>query len=118
MGGAVGNLMRLPAARNIDRQAGCLDCGRQPRFLPMQRTKRNFGNDSGHTASIASGLAVLQGSLSESTSPESFCGELAKVFQVQVTEVALLRLDGGCLRFLFPPPLRTAGSIPVSSSST
>ena len=81
----------------------------------MHRNTGNTGRDS--VATIASGLAVLQGSLTEHTSPEQFCHELAKVFQVQSTEVALLQLEAGCLRFLFPPPLRTAGSIPVSSSS-
>ena len=32
-------------------------------------------------------------------------------------EVALLRLESGLLRFLFPTELSTAGSIPISSSS-
>lgn len=42
---------------------------------------------------------------------------LAKVFRVQYTEVALLRLEGGLLRFLFPEHLRTTGAIPVSSKA-
>ena len=84
----------------------------------MYRNKKNSGSDSGQIAAIASGLAVLQGSLTENTSPEQFCDELTKVFDVQITEIALLRLESGCLKFIFPKQLKTAGSIPASSSSS
>ncbi len=47
----------------------------------------------------------------------AFCGVLAKVFRVRQTEVALLQLEKGLLRFLFPEALKTAGSIPVSSAT-
>jgi hypothetical protein len=42
---------------------------------------------------------------------------LAKVFRVQYTEVALLRLENGLLRFLFPEHLRTTGAIPLSGKA-
>lgn len=42
---------------------------------------------------------------------------LAKIFKVQYTEVALLRLEGGLLRFIFPEHLRTTGAIPISSKA-
>jgi len=42
---------------------------------------------------------------------------LAKVFKVQHAEVALLRLDGGLLKFVFPEHLRTTGAIPISSKA-
>lgn len=42
---------------------------------------------------------------------------LAKVFKVQYTEVALLKLEGGLLRFIFPEHLRTTGAIPISSKA-
>jgi hypothetical protein len=45
------------------------------------------------------------------------CTVLAKIFRVQSTEVALLRLDGGLLRFVFPDHLRTTGAIPLSSKA-
>ena len=32
-------------------------------------------------------------------------------------EVALLRLDGGLLKFIFPEHLRTTGAIPISSKA-
>ena len=45
------------------------------------------------------------------------CMVLAKIFRVQYNEVALLRLDAGQLRFVFPEHLRTTGSIPLSSKA-
>jgi hypothetical protein len=42
---------------------------------------------------------------------------LAKVFRVQYAEVALLKLDGGLLKFIFPEHLRTTGAIPISSKA-
>jgi GAF domain-containing protein len=45
------------------------------------------------------------------------CMVLAKIFRVQYTEVALMRLEGGLLRFVVPEHLRTTGSIPLSSKA-
>ncbi len=45
------------------------------------------------------------------------CMVLAKIFHVQYTEVALLRLESGLLRFVFPEHLRTSGAIPLSSKA-
>lgn len=84
----------------------------------MQRGRRNSGSDPAETAAIASGISELHGCLSENVTPDSFCSQLAKIFQVHATEVALLLLEAGSLRFLFPLQLTTAGSIPVSSSSS
>jgi hypothetical protein len=42
---------------------------------------------------------------------------LAKVFRVQHAEVALLKLEGGLLRFILPEHLRTTGAIPISSKA-
>jgi hypothetical protein len=36
---------------------------------------------------------------------------------VQNAEVALLRLEGGLLKFIFPEHLRTTGAIPISSKA-
>ena len=52
----------------------------------------------------------------KNTAPE-FCAQLAAILHVRPTEVALLRLEKGLLRFLFPDELKTAGAIPISSSS-
>jgi len=56
--------------------------------------------------------------LSKANTPERFCTGLSKLFAVRANEVALLRLEKGLLRFLSPAQLTTAGSIPVSSSSS
>jgi GAF domain-containing protein len=55
--------------------------------------------------------------LGEGVSPIDLCTVLAKIFGVQQAEVALLRLDGGLLRFVYPEHLRTTGSIPLSSKA-
>jgi hypothetical protein len=55
--------------------------------------------------------------LEQADTPDKFCIALAKLFGVRPTEVALLRLEKSLLRFLYPDELKTAGAIPVSSSS-
>jgi hypothetical protein len=56
--------------------------------------------------------------LSQADTPEKLCTALGKLFGVRLNEVALLRLDKGLLKFIFPEQLKTAGFIPVSSSSS
>ena len=55
--------------------------------------------------------------LGEGVTPLDVSMVLAKVFNVQYAEVALLRLDGGLLKFIFPEHLRTTGAIPISSKA-
>ena len=62
-------------------------------------------------------LSPLEHLLDQDVTPRQVCSVLAKMFQVQQTEVALLRLERGLLQFIYPDELRTAGSIPISSSS-
>src|SRR5882762_11728452 len=64
-----------------------------------------------------SGLKELEKMLIESPSPERVSSKLAQILGVSRNEVAVLRLEKGCLRFVFPPELRAAGMIPVSSSA-
>jgi hypothetical protein len=54
---------------------------------------------------------------SASSTPVSICACVAKIFQVNKTEVALLELSGRLLNFLYPAELRSAGAIPLSSSA-
>jgi len=68
-------------------------------------------------AGLVPDLSPLEHLLDQDVTPRQVCNVLAKMFQVQQTEVALLRLDRGLLQFIFPDELRTAGSIPISSSS-
>jgi len=83
----------------------------------MQRGKRSSGSSEAQRVSDPA-LAALENLASENFSADQGCKELSKIFQVQATEVALFRLEEGCLKFLFPNQLSTAGSIPLSSSST
>ena len=62
-------------------------------------------------------MSPLEHLIDQDVTPKQVCGVLAKIFNVQQTEVALLRLDRGLLRFVFPDELTTAGSIPISSTS-
>ena len=55
--------------------------------------------------------------LGEGVSAMDLCTVLAEIFRVQHSEVALLRLEGGLLRFIFPEYLRTTGAIPLSSKA-
>ena len=55
--------------------------------------------------------------LGPGVSAMDLCMVLAKIFRVQYTEVALLRLEGGLVRFIFPDHLRTSGAIPLSSKA-
>ncbi len=55
--------------------------------------------------------------LGPGVSAMDLCMVMAKIFRVQYTEVALMRLEGGLLRFIFPDYLRTTGAIPLSSKA-
>ena len=76
--------------------------------------------DSTQAAAAATALAPdssLEYVLGQADTPDKFCAALAKLFGVRFTEVALLRVEKGLLRFVLPEQLKTAGSIPISSSS-
>src|ERR1700676_5109197 len=62
-------------------------------------------------------LLPLGSILGEGVTPLDVSMVLAKVFHVQYAEVALVRLDGGLLKFIFPEHLRTTGAIPISSKA-
>ncbi len=62
-------------------------------------------------------LAPLGSVLEEGITHLDVSMVLAKVFRVQHAEVALLRLDGGLLKFILPDHLRTTGAIPISSKA-
>jgi hypothetical protein len=54
---------------------------------------------------------------SQDSTPELICANVAKVFGVRPTEIALLQLSGNLLKFVHPPELKKAGAIPLSSAS-
>jgi GAF domain-containing protein len=53
----------------------------------------------------------------EPSSPAGACEAIARIFEVRLTEVGLLAVDGEFLKFLFPVELQAAGVIPLSSSA-
>lgn len=83
----------------------------------MQKGKQNSAGGSATGAAPAPDHAASAQETTKETTPVVFCAELAKQFKVRSAEVALLRLEKGLLKFLVPEHLKTAGSIPVSSSS-
>jgi hypothetical protein len=63
------------------------------------------------------GLHDLEKMLAESASPERVSAKLAQILKVSRDEVAVLRVEKGSLRFVFPPELRAAGVIPMTGSA-
>jgi hypothetical protein len=68
-------------------------------------------------AKTKGGVSELESMLSESPSSDRVCLKLAQILGVRRSEVALLRLEKGSLRFIFPPELRSAGVLPLSGSA-
>ncbi len=67
---------------------------------------------------IAGGLEKLEDAVAaESCTVEEICYELSRIFHVRGQEVALLRVQRSMLQFPYPQELRSAGSIPVTSSA-
>ena len=79
--------------------------------------KRQSNQGGSAAAAVRAPNASVEHVLGQTTTPQQFCAALAKLFGVRPTEVALLRLQKGLLGFLYPEQLKTAGSIPVTSSS-
>ena len=55
--------------------------------------------------------------ISESPSSDRACLKLSQILNVRPAEVALMRIDKGNLRFIYPPELRSAGVLPLSGSA-
>ncbi len=80
---------------------------------------RSSSAGTGSAVAVARVLAphaIIEQHLMRSTSPEQACAELSKLFSVGLAEVALMRVEGDILNFLFPTELRVAGFVPLSSS--
>src|ERR1700674_5137247 len=77
----------------------------------------NLGSAAKAAKAAAAGVSELESMLSESPSSDRVCLKLAQILGVRRSEVALLRLDKGSLRFIFPPELRSAGVLPLSGSA-
>jgi hypothetical protein len=77
----------------------------------------NHGTAAKPAKDHSSGLKELEKMAVESASPERVSGKVAQILNVSRNEVAMLRVEKGSLRFVFPPELRAAGVIPMSSSA-
>jgi len=75
------------------------------------------GNQGFGAKAAKAGLGELESTLSASPSPDGICWKLAQIFHVRRSEIALLRLEKGSLRFIFPPELRAAGVLPLNGSA-
>ncbi|HMD15763.1 MAG TPA: GAF domain-containing protein [Terriglobales bacterium] len=75
-------------------------------------------SNQGSAAKAAkTGLSELEGLLAEAPSSDRVCLKLAQILNVRRSEVALLKLEKGSLRFIYPPELRSAGVLPLSGSA-
>ncbi len=79
--------------------------------------KSHSSQNSGAATAVAPDKSI-EFVLKHAATPEQFCTALAKLFAVRTSEVALMRADNGLLKFVIPEQLKTAGSIPISSSSS
>jgi GAF domain len=77
----------------------------------------SIGNQGSAAKAAKASLSDLENMLSDSPSSDRACLKLAQVLRVRRSEVALLRLEKGSLRFIFPPELRSAGVLPLSGSA-
>jgi hypothetical protein len=76
------------------------------------------GKQTGAAAKPAkANIGELESLISESPSSDRACLKLAQILNVRRNEVALLRIDKGSLRFVYPPELRSAGVLPLSGSA-
>lgn len=75
------------------------------------------GNLSFAANAAKASLGDLETMLAESPSSDRACLKLAQILRVRRNEVALLRLEKGSLRFVFPPELRSAGVLPLTGSA-
>ena len=80
---------------------------------------QNTGIDQGAMEEVVlpENLLPLGSVLGQGVTALDLCMVLAKIFRVQYTEVALLRLESGLLRFIFPDHLRTTGAIPLNGKA-
>ena len=83
----------------------------------MATIMASTGNQGSAVRAAKATLSDLESMLSESPSSDRACLKLAQILGVRRSEVALLRLDKGSLRFIFPTELRSAGVLPLTGSA-
>jgi len=110
---------------------GCVQGGQKypsNLFRNASRPKIKFGDcytimshsDRHGTATakaVKAEVADLERMVSENPSSERACLKLAQILHVRRGEIALMRLEKGSLRFIYPVELRSAGVLPLSGSA-
>jgi hypothetical protein len=102
--------MRYEATTDLERVEPCV--------LPDDDLKQN--GKAERFCSNSSDLSTLQELFNlnpDNRTPEIICARIAHEFHVRKTEVGLLWIQGGSLKFLFPRELGGAGVTPLSSSA-
>ncbi len=87
--------------------------------MQAKQGARTMSSSGIHSAIRAAKPSVgdLEIMVAESPSVDRVCIKLAQILRVRQSEVALLRLDKGSLRFIFPPELRATGFLPLGGSA-
>jgi hypothetical protein len=98
-------------------QSAETDSGSEFEFLRVHSMTQKPAHEAIEEIILPENLLPLGSVLSEGITPLEVSMVLAKVFRVQHAEVALLKLEGGLLKFIFPEHLRTTGAIPISSKA-
>ncbi len=93
------------------------DAHRIDKYGLRARTMSSIGNQGSAAKAAKGSVRELESMLSESPSSDRVCLKLAHILRVRRSEVALLRLEKGSLRFVFPPELRSAGVLPLTGSA-
>lgn len=81
----------------------------------MNQGQGNSGSGTAAAAALTTDALTLL--LQAGSGPERVCQEIAGIFRVRLTEIALLQLEDKVLRFLYPEELKALGMIPLSSPS-
>jgi hypothetical protein len=87
------------------------------RVVSKSANMSSMGNQGLAVKAAKASLGELESMLAESPSSDRVCLKLAQLLRVRRNEVALLRLEKGSLRFVFPPELRSAGVLPLNGSA-
>jgi hypothetical protein len=77
----------------------------------------HIGNQGVAAKAAKADIKDLERMVSEVPSSERACLKLAQILHVRRGEIALMRLEKGSLRFIYPAELRSAGVLPLSGSA-
>jgi len=63
------------------------------------------------------GISEFEKMIDDAPTPERVCVKVAQLLRVERNEIALMRLEKGSLKFIYPGELRSAGAIPLTGSA-